>query len=186
MLGETVGQALGYLVCGAIPGAIAFAFNPAVAKVVLSEVAEEAQEEVYGNLAMLANSAAGTLAAAVGRKAFKSARRWAKRPDTPIYNFLKNLLGESFVKWGDEGQKAFTFSGAVEERIEEIPDENWRSFAEEFVEGFGESCIEAGWIVVNSVQQQMAAQKLMQRDISNQTQVVEIEFNRSSSSPEPA
>lgn len=75
MVGETVGQALGYLVCGAIPGAIAFAFNPAVAKVVLSEVSEEAQDEVYGNLAMIANSAAGTLAAAVGRKAFKSARR---------------------------------------------------------------------------------------------------------------
>lgn len=98
MLGSAVGQALGYLVCGAIPGAFSFVFNPAVAKVVLANVAQEAQEEVYGELAVLANSAALSLLSAVARKAFKSARRWLKRPDTPMYNFLRGLLGESFTK----------------------------------------------------------------------------------------
>jgi hypothetical protein len=33
MTGSVAGQLMGYFVCGALPGAVAFAFNPAVARV---------------------------------------------------------------------------------------------------------------------------------------------------------
>lgn len=99
MTGNVLGSALGYITCGALPGVVAFAFNPAVAKVALRDVNEEAKEEVYSQLATIAQGALRTLVNAVTAKAFKSARRWLKRPDSPFYDILKSKLGKNFTQW---------------------------------------------------------------------------------------
>ncbi len=187
MTGAAAGTLMGWLVCGAVPGAISFAFNPAVAKVILANVSEEARSEVFGHLATIAQATHSTLIRAVVAKAFMSTRRWLKRPDSPFYGILRDKLGDGFTKWGDDAQPSFTFEEYTEKKVETIEDERLKNFTKEFIENFSESCIEAGYVVVNTMASQMASQKLL-NDQMNRTEVVEITFDRSTlrTSPNPS
>lgn len=177
LTGGLLGSSLGYLVCGALPGATAFAFNPAVAKAILNEVGDEAKDELMGQVAQCANTAFQSLVNAVILKSFMGARKWLKRPNTPIYNSLKLALGDNFTKWGDAGRPSFTFNQAIENRVEKIKDPNLRNFTEEFLENFSDSCLEASYVVVNTIESQMAAQRLMQQQLLGPQQTVAISFN---------
>jgi hypothetical protein len=180
-LGETAGTAVGWLVCGILPSTLTFAFNPGVAKMVMADMTQEAQEEVRGSIAACQNSAIALLGRSLMLNGYKSARRWLKRPDSPFYGFLKKHFGESFTKWGNDGQPAFSFSSAVDDRIETIPDENWRNFTEEFVDSLLESCTEALENLGNSMRTQMSAYAMMRRQerlAATEEIIVELDFNR--------
>jgi len=177
--GEFVGSAMGYLLCGALPGVLAFAWNPAVAAVILSNVSAEASEEAYDNFAAIATSSRQLLWSNMIKHGFINTRRWLKRPDNPFYDLLKEKLGDNFTKWGESGQESFSFSNEVEERIEAISDPKLQNFAEEFVDSFSDACIDAGRIVVNTIHSQMAASRLMQRTVESPVQVISLEFERS-------
>ncbi len=174
-LGAVAGSAVGYLVCGALPGTLAFAFNPTLAAAILKDVAEEAKQEVYAQVAAISNTAFRLLMSKVLIESFKGTRRWLKRPGTPMYEALKTALGENFTKWGDAGRPSFTIAGAVDDRVEKIKDERLKRFTEEFLENFGDACIDAGYTVVNSIESYMAAQKLMQDQILGDDQLIEVE-----------
>lgn len=177
LTGGLLGASMGYLVCGALPGAASFAFNPAVARAVLDEVGDEAKDELLGQMAQCANTAFQTLVNAVVTKSFMGARKWLKRPGTPIYNVLQAQLGENFTKWGDAERPSFSFNQAIENRVEKIKDPSLRNFTEEFLENFSDSCLEASYVVVNTIESQMAAQKLMQKQLLGQQQTIAINFN---------
>lgn len=180
-LGEATGTAVGWLVCGILPSTLTFAFNPGVAKMVMADMTAEAQEEIWGTLASCQNSAIALLGNALMLNGYKSARRWLKRPDSPFYKFLKDHFGEAFTKWGDEGQAAFTFSNAVEEKIETIPDPGWRNFTEEFVDSLLDSCTEALQNLGNSMRTHMSAYAMMKQheaQAKSQQVVVQLDFSR--------
>lgn len=180
-LGSATGSAVGWLICGILPGVATFAFNPAVAKMVMADMVEEAQEEVWGALASCRQGALSLLASVMMRKGYQTARRWLKRPDSPFYKILKEHFGESFTKWGEENQKSFSFSQYVDDRIEEIPDPGVRNFTEEFVDALFDSCSEALQNLSNSMRTSMAAHALMQRQqaqAQSQNMVVQIDFSR--------
>jgi hypothetical protein len=181
-LGEAAGTAVGWITCGILPGVVTFAFNPGLAKLVMADMTAEAQEEIWGSIAACQNSAIALLGRALMLNGYKSARRWLKRPDSPFYGFLKKHFGESFTKWGDSGQPAFTFSSQVEERIEQIPDENWRNFTEEFVESLMDSCTEALENLGDSMKTHMSAYAMMRRQECLAAQsasiTVEVDFSR--------
>ena len=163
MLGETAGKALGYLVCGALPGSLMLAFNPAVASVVFSQLGSEAQDEILGDLAALSMSVLGTIGNALTLKGFKSARKWAKRPGSPVHDMLKSAMGEKrFNEWGKKSGKNWTINGKIEKSVEAIKDPRLRSFTEEFLEGFSEGCLTGGIIYATNLDSHMAAQRLMQ------------------------
>lgn len=191
-LGEVAGTAVGWLVCGILPATVTFAFNPAVAKMVMSDMSQEAQEEVWSTLASCRQGAIALLASALMKKGYQTARRWIKRPDSPFYGFLKEHFGENFTKWGEENQKSFSFSNYVDDRIEEIPDPGVRNFTEEFVDALFDSCTEALQNLSNSMRTSMAAHALMQRQqaaAQSQNMVVQIDFSRNNdndSTPSPS
>lgn len=162
-VGEFAGKLTGYLVCGALPGVLSFCFNKSVAAAIFANLTEEAKDELLGDLAAIARSVLATLVNALMLKGFKSARKWIKRPGTPLHNYIKEKMGaKNFEKWGNEKfDKPFTIAGKVEERIEKIKDPKLRSFTEEFLEGLSEGCIEAGYIVANTIDSHMAAQTLI-------------------------
>lgn len=189
MLGEAAGTAVGWLICGILPATVTFAFNPVIARELMADMAQEAQEEVWGALASCQQSAVALLGRAVLLKGFKSARRWLKKPGTPQYEYLKKTLGENFTKWGEEGSKSFSFSQYVEDRIEEIPDENWRNFTEEFVDSLLDSCSEALQNLGNSMRTSMSAYYMMRKReqaAQNQRMVVQLDFSRDDDEPAPA
>ncbi len=184
-LGSAAGSAVGWLVCGILPGAVTFAFNPAVARMVMADMAQEAQEEVWGTLASCRQGAIALLASAMMKKGYQSARRWLKRPDSPFYGFLKEHFGERFDKWGQDNQPSFSFSQYTEDRIEEIPDPGVRNFTEEFVDSLFDSCNEALQNLSNSMRTNMAAYALMQKQqtaVQSQNLTVQIDFSRSDDS----
>lgn len=165
LFGEFAGSLMGYLVCGALPGTLALAVNKSVAVAIFSELGEEAKDELLGQLAGLATTILGTLLNAAILKAFKSGRRYLKKkPNNPLSKILREKMGEeNFKKWGNQSGQTFSLSGQTEEYVENIKDPRLRNFTEEFLEGFSEACIEAGYIVVNTIESQMAAQHIMQR-----------------------
>lgn len=168
LLGGTVGRATGYLVCGALPGTIAFAFNPGMAAAAMAELDEEARQEVYQSVALIAASGVQTLINAELSNRFKSARRFLKaNPDNPFSKFVRQIIGEeNFRKWGESNRPSFTIQNdIIEKSVEAIPDARQRAFLENFLEEFSDACIESGFIVANNFDSYLAAQSLMQRQI---------------------
>ncbi|GAA6621588.1 hypothetical protein [Scytonema sp. NUACC26] len=180
LLGTTVGSATGYLVCGAIPGAMAFAFNPAVGAAVMKDLDDEAKSEILGHVNGIARTAFQTLINAELTNKFMSTRRFLKKnPDNPFSQFVRAMIGEDNWKhWGESNRKSFTIQqDIIEKRIEKIKDPGWKSFLENALEEFGDSCMEAGYIVANNLDSQLAAYSLMQRQVLGQPVEVQLLFN---------
>lgn len=142
-----------------------FAFNPTVAAVVLSQLGNEAQDEILGDLAALSMSVLATIGNAMALKGFKSARKWVKRPGTPLHDMMKKAMGaKRFEEWGKTSGKNWTINGKIEESVEAIKDPRLRNFTEEFLEGLSEGCVTGGMIMATNLDSHMAAQRLMNRN----------------------
>jgi hypothetical protein len=168
LLGATVGSSMGYLVCGAIPGALSFAFNPAVGAAIMRDLDDEARSEVLGQVNGIARTAFQTLINAKIAEQFKSSRRFLKQnPNNPFAKIVRRQLGEDgWKKWGDSNQPSFTISqNIIQKSIDANPDKGTRDFLENAIENFSDSCIEAGFIVANNLDSQLAANALMQRAV---------------------
>lgn len=179
LLGGAVGSATGYLVCGAIPGALSFAFNPGVAAAIMKDLDDEARSEVMSHVSLIARSAFQTLINAELTNKFKSARRFLKRnPDSKIGKFMRGLLGEeNFKKWGESNRPSFTISkNVIEKKVDALP-KGQKEFVEEFLEEFGDTCMESGFIIANNFDSQLAAYALMQRNILGRQVDVRVRFN---------
>ncbi|MGI8502047.1 MAG: hypothetical protein ACR2LR_13050 [Hassallia sp.] len=175
LLGSAVGSSMGYLVCGALPGAIAFAFNPAVGATIMRELDDEAKSEVYGHINAISRMAHQTLINATLTDKFKSSRRFLKKnPNNLFAKGVKNLMGEdNWKKWGESNRPSWTIhQDVIQKRIEAIPDKGQRQFFEEALEEFADTCLEASHIVANTLDTQMAAQALMRSaTLGNNTDV---------------
>lgn len=180
-LGGTLGNALGYLVCGVAPGIALLSVNEALGALVLKNVGEEFLDELAGNLAALAQTTFRAMAQKTFAAAFKNTRRWLKKPNNLVAQIL---FGERYAEvmktWGAPGSKPFTFAQKVEDWVESIPNENLRAFVEEGIEEFVDACIEAGYVVANTVDGFMAAQKLQQNALLGERRIIEIQPNRDS------
>ena len=165
LAGSFLGKSLGFLVCGAIPGAVAFSFNKGVAAAVFENLAEEAQEELLSSLSALANATFRSFVQAQLKKQFKSARRYLKKkPNHPLSKILREKMGEkNFREWGEKEGQTFSLSGAVEERVEAIKDPRLRNFTEEFLEEFADTCSDQLYNTVNTIESTLAAQRMMSR-----------------------
>jgi uncharacterized protein YjbJ (UPF0337 family) len=181
-VGEILGKMTGYLVCGALPGTLALCFNKTMAAAVFENLTEEAKDEIAGDIAAIARSVLQMLVQSLMLKGFKSARKWIKRPGTPLHDYIKKSMGaKNFEKWGKEKfDKPFTIAGKVEEKIENIKDPKLKDFAENFLEGLTEGCVEAGYIVASTMDAHIAAQAMVAKrmGLSRTDSVVRIAFDR--------
>lgn len=180
ILGGTLGNAVGWLACGLAPGATIFAFNPAMGAYVLKEVGEEAAEELAANVAALARLTVQSALQTALIGFYKNARRWFFSENNAL---AQALLGPNYAKARQEylqgNAKPFTFAQAVEDRIEAIPNLFIRNFIEEFLEEAWEGCVEAGFVLANSVESFLALQKFQQEQALGKERVVEITPDRS-------
>jgi hypothetical protein len=170
---------MGYLVCGAIPGAIAFAFNPAVGAAIMRDLDDEARSEVLSNVSAISRNAFQTLVNAELANKFKSTRRSLKKtPDSPFAKAVRQVMGEeNWKNWGKSNRESFTiYQDVIQKNIEKIPDKGKREFIENALEGFGDSCLEAGYIVTNTIDSQLAAQALARQATLGRQTDVEISF----------
>jgi len=181
--GGALGNALGWAVCGILPGVVITRFNPALGAYVLKEVGEEALDEFIGNLQALARYSAQALIRTWIYNAFKAGRKWLFTNPT----FLKRKIAE-FVGINYDSERElylskkrghWSFYSRDQEKLDSIKDPGWRAFIEEFYEEFGEACIEAGFVVAYSVESYYAMNRRENESVLGVDQAVEIKPDRS-------
>lgn len=180
ILGQSVGRSVGYFVCGVLPGSLTFVVNPAVASLAMKDFSDEAKEEIWSELAALQQGAVALLGQLLFYKAFSSARKWLKKPTNPFYNDLKKIFGDAFLKWGNDGQPAFSFEEYLEERVEEIDDEKLKALATGALETV-DACCEALESLGNSMRTAIAAQAVYNAGVGSASQgqlTVQVDFSR--------
>ncbi|MBW4425323.1 MAG: hypothetical protein KME50_12955 [Nostoc desertorum CM1-VF14] len=181
-LGGTLGNAFGYLACGIVPGAIIFAFNEPLGMVVLERVGAEALEEFLDNLGSLLNSALLLGIQILITETYKNVRKLIKSNSKLIGKLFGKKAEKAVQAWGTEGSKPWSFAQATEDFLDNTFGQEGaaREFAEEFLEEADEACIEAGYVVANTVDTYLATQVAARRQstVLGQTRYVEITPNR--------
>jgi hypothetical protein len=182
LLGTTVGSAMGWLVCGALPNSAMFRFNKAVGVAIAQDLNEEARGELYGYIGQIIRLSTQTVINSEAINRFSSTRRELKRnPDTDFARFVRSIIGEdTFKKWGEKGQQPWTIKkDIIEKNIAKEKDPLWKQFYENTLEGFTESCIEASMIVANNIDTYIATQKIARTNMLGRVQTVRIRLGES-------
>lgn len=171
--GETLGVILGWTTCAVIPGAVVWGFNKGLAFYIWKEFGEEGLEEivdsVYDLVAITARNELNkwaVLAFIWFRTLVRDAANDKFDRDPILTRFINAILRlfprwkEALKKWGNGGSP-WILAEKVEEAIEEsnLSDE-WKAFLEEFLESFGESCMEAGFVTARAIDQWFAEQSI--------------------------
>lgn len=198
MLGGTLGNLVGFLGCGVLPGALIFSLNEPLGALIIQNVTEELAEEFLGNVTQLARYTLQSAVETFLLWGYKSVRKLINSPYKSIRDLVQNsagiqaLIGASGIKidWDELGKpgakkpdidnKPWSFALKTEEFIEKIPNDFIRNFVEEFGEEATEACVEAGYVVANSLDTYFAAEKLKQQLAPplGKTKYVEITPNR--------
>lgn len=180
-LGSTAGSALGYFACGFLPGISLLAVNEMMAAKALAEVGEEFIEEFSSNLSGLIQAKFRAESFKTFANAYKNVRRWLKKPNNLAAQII---FGENYANvmkaWGEKGSKPFVFAEKIEEYVEKIPNEKLRLFLESFLEELVDACIEAGYVVANSMDSFIAANKMQNNNLMGEKRIIEIQPNRAS------
>ena len=198
-IGGLVGNAAGWLACGVLPGALIFAFNEPLGVHILNEVGEEALQEFCSNAAPVVRQTFKAIGQSVGMFFYKKARAfWRGKQKAAQEESWKEKLANGELTQAqvdtqkkeaaekEKEHKPWSFALAVEEKVEAIPNQAVENFVEEFLEEFGDACIEAGYVVAGALDSYVAQAKIANRGILGAEQTVEITFNRSLDDPAPA
>lgn len=177
-LGEFAGSTFGWLACGAVPGLIIFSFNEALALHVLKNVGEEAFNELVNQATNVLHSLTDIAAKAAFAWAYKNARNLLLREDGLLDGAVSlgivDAQAAADFKKAAQSEEPWSFALETEERIESIKPTFWRNFAEGFAEGASESCVEAGYVVANSLDSYFAQQQISNATAMGTDALVEI------------
>lgn len=176
--GALAGQSLGFAICGLAPAATIAVFNEPLALYMLKELGEEAADEIAGSLANLVNLQIQQVARVGFLTLFKNHRdlvRGAILGVAQLGVFAGFLTQESVDRANKERNKPWSIASSLEESIDSIEDPLDKAYAEEFWDEFGESCIEAGYIIANSADSYFAMQKMANLSQFGSERIIEIQ-----------
>lgn len=176
--GALVGQSLGFAVCGIVPTATIAVFNEPLALYMLKELGEEGAEEIAASLANLVTLQIQQSARKGFLALFKNHRSLVRGAAIGFANMLVRVgvLDQASVdKANQERNKPWSIASALEDSIESIKDPAEQAYVEEFWEEFGDSCIEAGYILASSADSYFAQQRMANESIFGTERVIEIQ-----------
>jgi hypothetical protein len=181
MAGGTLGNLVGYLGCGVLPGAVVFTFNEPLGVHILKNVSEELAEEFLANVANLTRYTFMKATQSLLLWYFKNARKFLKANVDFVERVLGSKSADLIKAWGKEDSKPWSFAKAVNDAVESISNEAVKNFVEEFLEEAWEGCVEAGYVVANSVDSFIASEKLKRSQVPplGDNRYVEIQPDRS-------
>ncbi|MBH8553601.1 hypothetical protein I8751_14720 [Nostocaceae cyanobacterium CENA357] len=154
--GGTLGNAFGYLACGVLPGALIMTINEPMGAYVLANVVDEAADEFLQNFATLINQTFSLGVQITFAWLFKNVRKLIKSNSPAIGRLFGRSIEKAIKSWGEKGSQPWSFAIAFDNAVESIPNEALRNFVEEFAEEAIEACVEAGYVVANSVDTYLA------------------------------
>ncbi|HYW20328.1 MAG TPA: hypothetical protein VE956_13660 [Nodularia sp. (in: cyanobacteria)] len=178
-LGGTIGNAVGYISCGVLPGAAIYTFNPLLGSMVLQDVAAAALDEFASNVSLLIQSTFRLGVQILLTWLFTSARKLIKSQSKTIGKlFNSTSLQKAIEAWGEEGTKPWSFAQRDEDYIDSLQGAALQNFVEEYKEESWEGCVEAGFVVANRLDSFIAEQKLADQIAIDQQNIVVITPNR--------
>lgn len=154
--GGFVGRIVGWVACGAVPGAAIFAFNESLGLHVLEKVGEEALEDLASSAAGLIRTTVRALAQNFFLWSYKNLRSLLLSPNNSVVNTLIKygvLSQESVDRFRTAAGKPQPWSFALkfEEFIESIDNPFAQEFTEEFFDELFDACVEAGYVVAGGI-----------------------------------
>ncbi|MGK7893955.1 MAG: hypothetical protein AB4372_10115 [Xenococcus sp. (in: cyanobacteria)] len=190
LLGQQIGNGLGFLACGIVPSAAIAVYNEPLGLYLLETVGEEALEEFAGNLAALITISFRLAARNTFLSSYKNIRNMVKLlvsdPGSPYAVVAKSFLGGNYQEvvssWGGEGSRPWSFRLAVESKINNIQNPAAQAFWEELYEETLDACVEAGYVIAGGIDTW-----LLERSIENsatQTQADYVGFQPDREAPE--
>ncbi|MEH1765795.1 MAG: hypothetical protein V7K76_26060 [Nostoc sp.] len=183
-LGITVGQALGYVAGGFIPGTVIFAFNEPLGAQVLTKVTDKFVEGFLGNLGVLIQQGLQICTQILFIETYKTVRKIIKAiPQQYLKTFFGSGVANAIAAWGKEGSKPWSFALATEQFIDNTfgKDSGLSMFIHQALQQFGQSFIEAGYVVANSTDTYLAHQALANQQVPvlGSEKYVEITYDKS-------
>lgn len=152
-MGGLFGRSVGWLACGVTPGLIIASFNEPMGAYVLSRVAEEATEDLLADLASILKAAFYVATEHAFMREYQNVRKIIKSESKLIGKLFGKKLEAAVKAWGTEGSKPWSFAIGTDKALDKIFGKNTpqRKFADEFIEEALDACVEAGYVVANSV-----------------------------------
>ncbi len=177
--GSFAGASAGYLACGALPGAVVAYFNEPLGSLILQKVGEAALDELSGNFAALLVAIFEYIGQAALSFLYQNVRNFIRGTDLEFRRKLidKGVKLADVEKAAQQRNKPFIFSQKVEEKVNQVNNEFAKNFLSSFLEQFGESCIEAGYVVAGTVDDYMARQRLSRDPLFGQEETLEVEID---------
>ena len=161
-LGWTAGVGLGYGVGLAVPVIGSKALAATLSSDVFAEGIEETSAQIKGalrvTLSVLTENATRSLFVS-GRKFIRDAQvAYAQQTygDEAAREILENQ--SAATSWGGDAAPVWSFASKSEETIEKLPG-NWRVFAAAAADEFGDAVFEAGYLIANGLDRELAARK---------------------------
>lgn len=187
--GATLGNALGYVVCGAIPGLLTATFNEPLAVHMLEEIGEAAADEISSNLANLIKQTGMQLVKMTMAWLYKNTRAFFRSGATKTTQKLiqSGAVSQATINKAKASKdQPWSFAIAFDNLIESIPNQALENFAEEFFDEFSDACIESGYIIAGSLDTFFASQRLANINFFGGTETIEIYPNRTIITPPTA
>ncbi len=182
LAGGTIGNSLGFLACGVTPSAAILAVNESLGLYLLKEVGEEALDEFVANVSVLVAISFRLTAQNIFFNAYKNTRRAIKKYAAEnkgdrkklINTFYNGKIADAIEVWGEPNSKPWSFRLAIEERIESIQNPIVQEFVEEAYDEFLDACVEAGYVVANSLDNWVLQQRQAQLLQEQQSNLIEV------------
>ena len=183
IVGNVLGKATGYLLCGAAPAALIYSFNEAMGMHVLEELGEEALDEMVDEVSVLIKATFTSSTNAAFLFSHKQIRTlWRETDDKFRRRLEASGLKKKYVEDAiNERNKPFIIRESIDKRVEAIESKPLQDFIENFLEEFDSTCIEAGYVIAGGIDSYMAQQSVTEELLKGKQQNVEIEFNEDGS-----
>lgn len=176
--GATVGEGLGWLagigvgygvglLCPVIGGA-------SLARYISTRIVDEALGSLAVGLRNAILATVGTLGNNLLVSAYMQYRRLLKVVPRGVLSTIYGEETADFIKniWGNEGGPVMTFSGFIEESIQEIDSDALRVFVQNLLDEGWETFIEAGFIIAYELDTALTQTRQAQNDVLGQERAV--------------
>lgn len=180
LYGYALGDALGWLTCGALPTMGIATFNEALAAHIYEQLGETALRSIASNLAVALQQTFVVGTQALLTYAYMNVRSWIRGSDE---DFKKKLMASGIVdkekiqKAVEQRNKPWSFAKKYEDLLQTVPNEALRNFIDQTFQGFTNSCVEAGYVVAGAIDDYIASRKAVNDVIVGEDGTIEIDLN---------
>ena len=187
-LGGLVGSLAAWIACGLLPAGGIMTINQLAGLYVGIQVGEEAIDDLVGQLAntikILAKNEAQKMTYHIFKNTRKAIKKWNRTIPAESWErealdrFFGNSSKEQIEQWGNPQGKPWTIQGERDTTQDTNQNNDLKSFWDEFWDEAKDTCVEALYIVANSLDNFVLQQKMIADEVNGEQVVVQVQPDR--------